>query len=133
MEFEGKYRVKRVMTYDENGEGFLTREDIEKMEDNEDNADYINMIRMIIEISEENLLLKAVVTPEQAKMIKEEDPDIPFDEEGNVVLEAHEVVCKDGKWMFEAGEEDGETNYWPFTRNDEGDLMYGETMVLEKI
>ena len=133
MEFEGRYRAKGVMTYGEEGEKFLTREEIEKMERNEETEDFLNMMKMILEISEEQILVKVVVTPEEAAMAREEDPDIPFDEEGNLLLEAHEVVCQDGVWKFEMGESDGETYYCPLFRNDDGDVMYGETIVLEKI
>ena len=133
MEFEGKYRVKSVMTFDDEGQKFLSRETIEKTERSEDTEDLLNLMKMIVEISEENLLVKMVVTPEEAARAKEEDPDVPFDEDGNLLLELHEVVCKDGVWKFEMGEMDGETYYFPLSRNEDGDLMYGETIVLERI
>lgn len=133
MEFEGKYRAKTIMMYTEDGTKSFSREEIEKMERNEDTEDLLNVMKMILEISEEQLLVKIVVTPEEAALAKEEDPDVPFDEEGNLLLEMHEVVCQDGVWKFEMGEMDGETCYCPFAFNDAGDLMYGESIVLERI
>ena len=133
MEFEGKYRAKTIVMYMEDETRTFSREEIEKMERNEDTEDLLNVMKMIIDINEERLLVKVALTPEETEKAKTEDPDATFDEEGNVVLENHKVIFDNGEWKFEMGEEDGETYYCPLSRNENGDVLYGETIVLEKI
>ena len=130
MEFAGKYRVKAVMTYGDDFK-FIPRAEIEQMELNEETEDFINMLKFIIDISEERLMLLVKPTESDMEMIKEEG--LELNEDGLIPMECHEVIEDGGVWKYECGESDGETEYAPFAYNEDGDLLYGGSIVLEKI
>ncbi len=133
MEFEGKYRVKSVLLADENGTRTLSRQDLEGMEKTEETADFVNMLKMLVEISESALTVKMILTPEDVELVRQNEPDMPIDDNGVAILEQHEVRSEDGEWQYECGEEDGETNYMSLRRDENGDVVYGGMITLEKI
>ena len=130
MEFAGKYRVKAVMTYGDDFK-FIPRAEIEKMELSDETEDFINMLKFVIDISAEALTLFVKPTEADMEMIKEEGLELNAD--GLLPMESHEVIEDGGVWKYECGESDGETFYAPFEYNDDGDLLYGGSIVLEKI
>ena len=133
MEFEGKYKIKALLTMDEEGSRFISREDIENLEFNEENADYIHMLRVTMEIKEDVILMKVRASEEEARSSMEEDPDIYFDDDGLLVIEKHPLINVDGEWKYECGEEDGQPYYASFGKTEDGDLLYAESIVFEKI
>lgn len=133
MEFEGKYRVKAVRVFSEGGSEYLSAAEIAALEDSEENEDVKAMVKMSVDISEKELAVKISVTPEEAEQARQEDEDAVFDEDGLLVLERHEIICDGGVFKYECGESDGEPFFAPFARTEDGDLLYGETIVLERV
>ena len=127
MEFEGKYRVKKAMAMTDNGFEYLSREALAALDD----EDYAQMLKMIICIDENALSVFLKPTEADMEFIKEEG--LELNEEDLVPVEQHEIVSQDGEWKYECGEEDGETMFMPLSLNDEGDLIYGEMIILEKL
>lgn len=127
MEFEGKYRVKKAMTMTDNGFEFVPRETLETLDD----EDYMQMLKMIIGIDEH--ALRVFLKPTEADMALLEEEGLTLNEDGLLPLEEHEIISEDGEWKYECGESDGETVYIPLSRNEDGDVVYGEMLILEKL
>lgn len=127
MEFEGKYRVKKAMTMTDNGFEFVPRETLETLDD----EDYMQMLKMIIGIDEH--ALRVFLKPTEADMALLEEEGLTLNEDGLLPLEEHEIISEDGEWKYECGESDGETVYIPLSRNEDGDIVYGEMLILEKL
>ena len=127
MEFEGKYRVKKAMTMTDNGFEFVPRETLETLDD----EDYMQMLKMIIGIDEH--ALRVFLKPTEADMALLEEEGLTLNEDGLLPLEEHEIISEDGEWKYECGESDGETVYIPLARNEDGDIVYGEMLILEKL
>ncbi len=127
MEFEGKYRVKKAMTMTDHGFEFVPRETLEKLDD----EDYAQMLKMVIGIDEH--ALRVFLKPTEADMAFLEEEGLTLNEEGLILVEEHEIINEDGEWKYECGESDGETMYLPLNLNEDGDIVYGEMMVLEKL
>ncbi len=129
MEFEGTYRIKALPTMTENGIKYLSRDEIAEFGD----EDYARMLRAIFFISEKSLDLKIKLTEEELKQTQEELGELTVGEDGLTVFESHEIICEDGVWKVEAGEEDGQPFYGELKRNEDGDVIYVDAIVLEKI
>ncbi len=129
----GLYRVKALMMIHEASERFASREEIEQMEDNEQNEDYKDLMRMFVEIAPDLLKVKIKVTPAELEQAKEEEPDVEVDEDRRITLEKHEMRQVDGVYQYECGEEDGAPFFAAFERNEDGDLLYGQAIVLERV
>lgn len=127
MKFEGKYRVKKAMIMIGNGFEYAQREALEALGD----EDYAQMLKMVITIDEQALRVFLKPTDADMEFIKEEG--LTLNEDGLVPLEEHEVVFEDGEWKYECGEEDGEPNFMRLSKNEDGDVVYGDMMVLERL
>ena len=105
----------------------ITRETLEKLDD----EDYAQMLKMVIGIDEH--ALRVFLKPTEADMAFLEEEGLTLNEEGLIPVEEHEIINEDGEWKYECGESDGETMYLPLKLNEDGDIVYGEMMVLEKL
>ena len=132
MEFEGNWKIKSVMSFDDDGNvKWLSAEDIREMDDSEENEDYKNILRMNIIIEPTVIKTYGKYSEEELAVIKEEENAEP-DETGMILVEEYPIELIDGEYKYAIGESDGEPYYATLQFNEEGNIIYGETIILER-
>ena len=124
MDIKGRWIVSKIALPDDDGSiRYITAEEIAQMELSEETEDLINTQKMVLEFTDDKLIVFAIVDDDRRAEVEEEGLEI--NEEGMVMLEAHELRIEEDKILLEMGEEDGEPAFVPLKITEDGELQYG--------
>ena len=124
MELLGSWRLKAMMSVDENGARMLSRDEVAALGD----EDLNKLLRAEFHLSESALDMYYMPLPEEMEMVKEEGWELT---DKGVLLESYPAKIVDGVLMLDYEREGKE--YFPIRLDDEECLIISDgTMRLEK-
>lgn len=125
MELLGKWRVKEMMTADENGVRMLSRDEVAAIGD----EDLDKLLRSDFIISETSLDTYYMPLEEEMPMVEEEGWELT---ELGILLDSYPAKIVDGVLMLDY-EKNGE-EYFPVKQDENGCLIISDgTAVIEKV
>ena len=123
MDVKGRWKVSKVALPDDDGIRYITAEEIAQMEMSEETEDLINTQKMVLEFTDDQLIVRAIVDDEHRAEVEAEG--LTIDDEGMIVLEAHELKIEGDRILLEMGEEDGKPLFIPLEMTEDGEIQYG--------
>jgi len=124
-ELLGVWRMKEMLSADENGTKMLSRDEVAALGD----EDLNKLLRSDFHLSESALDMYYMPLEEEMKMVKEEGWELT---DKGILLESYPAKIVDGTLMLDY-EREGKEEYFPVKLDDEGCLIISDgTMRIEK-
>ena len=123
MDFLGNWKLKKMLSADENGVKMFDRAEIEAMGD----EDLLKMLAADFIISESAIDVYYRPTEEEMPMVEEEGWELT---EKGVLIDSYPAKIESGVLYLDY-ERDGE--YTPVEIDEEGCLLIGDTTAIEKV
>ena len=124
MELLGIWKLKDMLSVDENGFKRISAEEIEAMEDNDDSHEYKQMVRADFIITEDSLSVYYMPTKDELAIVKEEGWEIT---DKGIMLDSFPCKIADGVLMLNY-ERDGK-DYFPVEVDEEGCLSISDGLI----
>ena len=123
MDFLGNWKLKKMLSADENGVKMFDRAEIEAMGD----EDLLKLLAADFIISESAIDVYYQPTEEEMPMVEEEGWELT---EKGVLIDSYPAKIEGGVLMLDY---EREGDYVPVETDAEGCLLIGDTTVIEKI
>ena len=124
MELLGVWKLKEMLTADEDGIRHIGREEIAALEDNEDNADTKRLLRANFVLTETSLDTYYPPLEEEMPMVEEEGWELT---EYGVRLDSYPAKIEDGVLLLDY-DRNGE-EYFPVPVDEDGCLIISDGMM----